>query len=97
MAIRVDEAVSRLDRRIQREFEREISKPGQTGPMAQAILPLNAELLNRAERIRTLETERSSLQRDVQRLKDMLRVALDTGEELKNRLHDLLQEIKKKL
>jgi len=96
MAIRTDEAIGRLDRKIQAEFNHEVGF-GKRGPISMAILPLNDELLRRAERIKVLEAERSSLQRDVERLKDMLTAALDTGEEMKNRLHDLLQEIKKKM
>lgn len=49
MAIRIDPAVARLPERIGREVAREIARG--RGPLAEAVLPLNAELLEaRAER-----------------------------------------------
>ena len=54
MAILIDSAVRDLPLRIGRELADEIARR-RGGPIADAVLPLNAALLHRAQQIRSLE------------------------------------------
>lgn len=59
MAIRIDPAVARLPERIGREVAREIARG--RGPLAEAVLPLNAELLEARAELLEARAERDHM------------------------------------
>jgi hypothetical protein len=76
MAIRVDTALQMIPERLRRELDHEISR-GKGGPFADTVLPLNAVLLSRQERIDALTARVTSLTCRQDELRRALRSVVD--------------------
>jgi hypothetical protein len=60
MSIRIDQALQSMPQRLQDEFRHEMAGR-RSGPIADAVLPLNATLLARQEKIDSLTAQLSAL------------------------------------